>query len=915
MRQAWWKDVFRGLFGMLDGVIYGFISTVYTLLTEIAHFRIFDDITLQKFTTRIYAILGIIMLFKLSFSFINYMINPDAFTDKQKGVQNIVKNIVIMFVMLILSPWVFSKLWEIQGVILDEQVLARFVFGTVSSKQTNLKYTEECDDSHKLDNNEDKAGDFIATMVLRGFYRPYIFEEVFSDDRFIEDLKNEGEYSDTITALCRASTVGASSMLSSDIYNATLNPNTNIGKKYYVMEYHFGISTAVGVVVLLLLLNFCIDVGTRMVKLSFLQLIAPIPIISYIDPASGKNGMFQKWLKEVGKTWISVFIKLLAIFFSVSVIQHVGELIYIGKENVEVGTWVQIFVIIGALIFAKQLPDLIQNITGIKMEGGFNLNPFKKVENEALGGKFIANTARGTLMAGANMAVSGVGRMASNGYNFAKTRSNLKKAIAKEKDDAKKAKLQRQLDHMGFGRFMTTTSGGLTTGMLRGFGSGFSSGTKGNYNVFKNAKADIEKGNRARNNRANINDYNREIKYKAKEERQDFLKEKGVTRKGQLSKEDKKEFNNIKKDYKEQKYGFFERNIGERLDQWADVKNEYGGVGYYDKKISDLDKELNNNEARETAMRHAVSNYCANNNINQPMVEDFHKQYRKNELAIDSKFNEINNEKGQSRYNAKKAAETKSRYNAKKAAEEESRYNAKKASEEESRFNTKKDAEEESRYKEKVSKEGQERYVQKEMAEYQSRYAAKTNEEYQDRYNQKVTEEYNRILSENGGAQLSNDQMQQIYFNADNAAKKEIEQEVRAELTQEVEQEMRQEVEQEMRQEVEQEIRQEVEQEMLEVEQEIRQEVEQEMLEVEQKIAADVKQEMLEEAIRSVLGKDYQEILEEYGISGKELCKQYEMIKAQLEGISKVDDKNKELRRKKKEFTELLSARNKADKQ
>ena len=148
----------------------------------------------------------------------------------------------------------------------------------------------------------------------------------------------------------------------------------------------------------------------------------------------------MKWLKEVGKTWVSIFIKLLSIFFAVAIIQHVGVLVPVGIGERTASIWVQIFVILGALIFAKQLPDLIQNITGIKMEGGFNLNPFKKIENEALGGKFIANTSRGAIMAGANAALSGIGQAASNSYNFAKNRNNLKKAIAKEEDATKKAK-------------------------------------------------------------------------------------------------------------------------------------------------------------------------------------------------------------------------------------------------------------------------------------------------------------------------------------------------------------------------------------------------------------------------------------------------------------------------------------------
>ena len=56
-------------------------------------------------------------------------------------------------------------------------------------------------------------------------------------------------------------------------------------------------SICAGIVAWIILL--CIDVSVRVVKLGFLQLIAPIPIISYIDPQSSKDGMFKNGQKPV----------------------------------------------------------------------------------------------------------------------------------------------------------------------------------------------------------------------------------------------------------------------------------------------------------------------------------------------------------------------------------------------------------------------------------------------------------------------------------------------------------------------------------------------------------------------------------------------------------------------------------------
>ena len=52
----------------------------------------------------------------------------------------------------------------------------------------------------------------------------------------------------------------------------------------YVINYLPFISTAAGIYVVFLLITFCVDVAVRVIKLCFLQMVAPIAIVSYIDP-------------------------------------------------------------------------------------------------------------------------------------------------------------------------------------------------------------------------------------------------------------------------------------------------------------------------------------------------------------------------------------------------------------------------------------------------------------------------------------------------------------------------------------------------------------------------------------------------------------------------------------------------------
>ena len=77
-----------------------------------------------------------------------------------------------------------------------------------------------------------------------------------------------------------------------------------------INEKGFLVSTIVGIIVLVLLCGIAFDIGIRFFKMLLLEMLAPIPIMSYVDPKSQKDGAFQHWLKELGKTFIDIFIKL-----------------------------------------------------------------------------------------------------------------------------------------------------------------------------------------------------------------------------------------------------------------------------------------------------------------------------------------------------------------------------------------------------------------------------------------------------------------------------------------------------------------------------------------------------------------------------------------------------------------------------
>ena len=373
MEQTYAMEAIRMFFAAVDRTIYGLITTVYQIILSLADNTIISSAVIEDLYTRMYTLLGIFMLFKITFSFINYIINPDSFTDKQKGVQKLALNTIIVLILIIITPFAFDKLYEAQNAILVDNLLPKFILGQSSTDnviQNPFSMSEECD-NYETGNARSDA-DYLALMTFRPFFQLEEKTKGLVDNGFMEEYCS---FEINLTT---------SSFLKSSIYNETKD---NI----YVVDYKFLISTITGLVVVLILISFCFDISVRAIKLAFLQMIAPIPILSYIDPNSSKNSMLSKWIKQVATTWVSLFIRLAAIFIAVLVISKLEI------SNSDNNFWVMLFIIIGALIFAKQLPKLLEELfPGLKL-GGLQLNPFKKVANDALGGKTLLGLWAGAL--------------------------------------------------------------------------------------------------------------------------------------------------------------------------------------------------------------------------------------------------------------------------------------------------------------------------------------------------------------------------------------------------------------------------------------------------------------------------------------------------------------------------------------
>ena len=455
--MTWFLDLVRQLLSVFDRIVYGLIEVFYTAFNLIAKTRVFQSGVIEQFATRVYVFLALIMLFKISFSIIQYIINPDNFTNNEKGIGKLIQNVIIVMVLVVITPTIFEQAYNLQRIVLKENIVGQIILGKSQSNMINDE------DVHRtmsfsvlsafLKPNEkeipalssDDFGNTVCTMNGQEYAMPTI-EEIkrngtsgigYINDNlgFVKCMNNLSTQQANIIDDNKESHpgigMGATYVWAQQKQDYQLLINL-ITAKYvddpdiYLFQYTYVISTIAGGFIAWIFLIFCFDVAVRSVKLGFLQIIAPIPIISYVDPKSSKSGMFQKWLKSCLSTYADLFIRLIAIYFAIYIIKIVSDssqLSYWYGDG-EPNAIIHVFIIVGALMFAKQVPKLIEDITGIKLSGKFELNPLKKFEDNALGGKRITSAAAGLVTGGIAGAVAGhgigrVGRFISGGLGGA----------------------------------------------------------------------------------------------------------------------------------------------------------------------------------------------------------------------------------------------------------------------------------------------------------------------------------------------------------------------------------------------------------------------------------------------------------------------------------------------------------------
>lgn len=366
------------IFAWIDSIVAKLITLTYKLLMSLANLTLYSENIVKVIGQRIGIILGIFMLFRVAVSLINYMISPEKFSDNKQGGGQLLKNIIVSLVLLATVNVIFESAYKVQKTVMESQIIEKIFFGEASKTEIDIGY-----------------------YLYSGLFTPNL--DVIPECADIWDLEFDLENSDCNNVLRDEIELETSSMKSIILARNNMDMSEVLGNYDVVMANSDGaftgtnlfkytpiVSTAAGVIAAIVLISFSMDLATRAIKLLFLQIIAPVPIIANMDTGKGKD-IFNKWLKESTNTYISVFIRLIAIDFCIFMVVLVkGNF----KEIFQGNTLLNIFIIIGCLIFAKQVPTLIEDMLGIKMDG-MALHPLKKFQEQALFGKQITGLAQG----------------------------------------------------------------------------------------------------------------------------------------------------------------------------------------------------------------------------------------------------------------------------------------------------------------------------------------------------------------------------------------------------------------------------------------------------------------------------------------------------------------------------------------
>ena len=434
------NDTFSGIIMVLDTIIFGLINSAYKIFMAISSARLLSSDVYYDIASRIYIVVGVVMLFVLSYAILKAIVDPDQASKGELGPQT-VKRVIIAVVGLAITPVLFNVLYQGQGLLLEQDILGKIFFRIDNTEEVQtLNGTVNPDTEIK-----NIGGSVAAVSIWQAFFHPADGKDA---SQITADPSEYQAHMANTAALCLAAigvgvitafftlgtglliagaslaacavTMDAQSDTYSEMMEATNGEEVSLEQAYAIaaadgnfdiflifhdnyaedgtIYYLWFISTVCGAFCLYAFASFSIDMGVRAAKLAYYQIIAPVPLIMQVLPKY--KDTFSKYIKNVVSTFLEVFIRISVVYIVVYVICHLQDLFSSfgslwGNQSLSTPerALALAFLILGLVIFAKSAPDIICQSLNIE-KGSMKLGLGKKI---AEGGGFAA---AGTIGAG-----------------------------------------------------------------------------------------------------------------------------------------------------------------------------------------------------------------------------------------------------------------------------------------------------------------------------------------------------------------------------------------------------------------------------------------------------------------------------------------------------------------------------------
>lgn len=438
------NEILSGIYSFLItivGALYNLVATLFELFSMLSKVATVDKDIYGNVIDNFYLIIGVVMLFVIAFSMLKAMINPDDNKETGNG-GKVVKNFVTSVVILLVLPTIFNFAFSFQFSIVDYGTIGR-IFGYNNTVDSNSTMAS--------------AGNSMANSVFTAFFAPS--RQECANRKLENDLKACGdeiknEDNDSLNTVI-------SEVNSTGYFGSYSSFGKNVANDE--ISFNFLVALIAGLYLLYVVFSFCLDLGLRLVKLVFYQIIAPIPVFLRVVPDGKLSNSFNEWIKITVTCYIEVFIRLFVIYFGVYLVaaftseQGLGNII--GTGNGVIGLIANVIIILGVITFIKQAPKLIGDIFGFDSS---NMKLGLK-EKFASGGLFAAGAAAGGAITSAvrgfnsskkhglrrfggaiGSGISGARRGLKSGMG-AKNFTEMKQAASKAASDVESAKQKREL--------------------------------------------------------------------------------------------------------------------------------------------------------------------------------------------------------------------------------------------------------------------------------------------------------------------------------------------------------------------------------------------------------------------------------------------------------------------------------------